>query len=195
MKTALKRKTGIFAVAMFSICFGTQQNLEGQVTPMRIPVVAPRPVLRVTTNKPVYFECRNDELYRIDLEGLQKKYREAPLGRTITATNLEWLAGVNIGDDFYSVDLNSYMLRALMLQPRKHAHGEDAEKILQPGSVFQSAIKQLDPAGSHIVFFVRPNGSNIFEMAESSAKAAGFRTGYMPLRADDPLTFTGIQSP
>lgn len=159
-----------------------------------IPVVTPKPALRAVTNTAVYFECRGDEVFRIDRDGLMTQLQEALRGPDRSP---EKLMASQRGDDTYVIDGSSYALSVLMLKPRGGAHGETAAQLERPDGAFRAALRQLDRTSNCLVFFVRPDSSNVCLKARTLAEDAGFKIGRHPLAADVTLAFAsrGMEEP
>ena len=152
-------------------------------------LVVPRPVLHVVTNTPVFFECRADEVFRVDVDGLKKIYREAAAGFDRSPASIAALAQKRSGDATYGIELSSFMVGVLMLKAKPGIHGESAGALEKPDSHFRATLGQLQPAECSVIFFVRPDGSNVWNQARTIATNAGFRVGFQPLAAEHPITF------
>lgn len=158
------------------------------------PLVVPQPVVRMVTNTPVFFECRNDELFRIDVEGLKKIFRDSTAGFDRSPASIAALAQRKPGDETYAIELSSFMVGVLMLKAKPGVHGETAGHLEKPDGHFRAALSHLDTNTNPLMFFVRPDGSNVWNQARTIATNAGFRVGSVPLAAEHPLTFEGAMA-
>ena len=158
--------------------------------PGQARLVNPRPVVRAVTNAQVFFECRAEEVISIDVDGLRRIYREAASGPNPSPEALAALAQQRPGDATYAIELSSFTVGTLILKPKPGAHGEPAGELKKPDSHFRAALGRLDPAVSAVTFLVRPDSSNVWNQARIIATNGGFRVGFRPLAAEDPVLFS-----
>lgn len=64
------------------------------------------------------------------------------------------------------------------------------EGATAPGQ-FVSAMRQWNPRGLHLVFYVRPSGIRLFNFCKTKAQEAGFTVGYDALEEEKQIFFGG----
>jgi len=149
--------------------------------------------------KPVFLECRNNTVFKPDLDEL--------LDRSVSALSQ------CVGPDFDRIPgceelLNRKPLRNAFYTARPRAlkcpgmdrpfatavldmvpgaSGENSYQIQSPDSVLQRELNRLDPKRQHVVFMVRSDSFAVFHSARSLARKLGFRAGWEPFEKDRTL--------
>jgi hypothetical protein len=162
---------------------------------VKIPVFRPTPRAVPSNKQPVFFECRADQVFYIDKEGLDTQV--AKLLNTLSpnvrggdiAGFLKAIQGQEVGNEYYKIN-PSYLLAAVMaLEARAGVLGENTDQLEKPGGKFQLILSQLDPKTQYIAFLVRDDSFNVFRKARYVADKLGYNTGWELLGADEPIKF------
>lgn len=161
----------------------------------KIPVIVPVPVLRPTTNAPVYFECRDKMVFPIDLPSLLQTFAKYTndYKKGGGATDIEKLMSLDVGNDFYRLDPGLATMGFLGLQPRAGAKGTPLSAMLaSPTNTFTLSLLNIHTNSQYCVFFVRDSGFNVFRMCRDLAVKRGFHHGWEYVSRDEPITFEGL---
>ncbi len=105
---------------------------------VKIPEFRPTPRTVPTHKRPVFFECRDNQLFFIDkdlldakvaarLSGLSAEVRGGALGPF-----LKEIGGEEIGNRHYAVDLKFLLVKIMALEPRAGVPGESLDQLSQP---------------------------------------------------------------
>ena len=168
--------------------------LNFQIMPemRKIPIYQPVPIAVQSHKQSVFFECRSNEVFFIDKDGLDKQLkafidRLSPLGGP--GKFLRDIQEKEIGNECYKV-IPSYLLAMIMaLEPQTGVPGDNLEQLGKPDGKFQTQLAQLDPKTSSILFMVRNDSSNACQFARSVAEKRGFETSSTPLKDNEPIKF------
>jgi biopolymer transport protein ExbD len=131
---------------------------------LRTPEIRPTPLASPTTNAPVFFECRNNQVYVIDrrelLNELQRSTREMrtkSVGQT--EAFLQEAMEQDIGNRFYRMDIGFLMMGIVALIPRPNVDGVPEDNLDYSTNAYdphhgpprhQLAIRGLPGAGRFI---------------------------------------------
>lgn len=167
---------------------------------MKIPVVTPVPMVRPTTNIPVYFECRNKMVYHIDYDELRKVFQDqaASMKRRpedTAQTMLDRIRQLDAGNKYYRLDPSLAMMGLMGLLPSTNAvDGSTADevKVFEGPSSFEKMMKNMDHKKQYFVFFVRDGSFDVFRACRQKVVDAKFEHGWEYLTKDEPITFEGI---
>jgi hypothetical protein len=148
-----------------------------------------------TTKQPVFFECRNNEVFFVDKDYLDDQVTKllsslTPGGRRGKLEN--FLNGVTereITNEYYKVN-GSYLLAAIVaVDPLPGVHGESSQEIRNPESKFQKVLASVDPKERYPVFLIRDDSFAVFRVARSLAAQKYFHIGWDLLAPGEPLKF------
>lgn len=100
-------------------------------TASKIPVVSPIPVARASTNMPVYFECRDDMIYPIDVPGLKELFSKTAetYAKGTGQDAAEKLVSFDIGNKYYKIDGGLAALGILGIRPRATVEGVRSNEL------------------------------------------------------------------
>jgi hypothetical protein len=165
--------------------------LNFQVMPPPVlPVVAPQ--IRVVPNAAhtAYFECRGNQLFYIDKDGLEAQATVAladkpPAGAQSPSEPLV----TPISNANYIADPAFLSMSMLRLRLRSGAQGEGVGDLDRPDSEFQKTLQKLNRTEVSIVFMVRDDSEPVYEKARQIAEAAGFQTSLHNVAAGSPIMF------
>lgn len=168
---------------------------------MKIPVVTPVPIVHHTTNAPVFFECRANKIFPIDLSELKTIFIKTSQDykKLAGATDAQKIAALDAGNETYRLDPGLAMMGMLGLNPRPGAKGIAYEQIFNDqdnayvaNNPFKALLLSLNPHSQYCVFFVRRDGINIFRKCRSTIVENGYRHGFEIITKDEPITFEGL---
>jgi biopolymer transport protein ExbD len=108
---------------------------------LRTPEIRPTPLATPTTNTPVFFECRNNQVYVIDrrelMDELQRSTRELRKKNTGQADAfLQEAMEQDIGNRFYRMDIGFLMMGVVALLPRDKVEGVPEENLDHPTNAY-----------------------------------------------------------
>ena len=170
---------------------------------VKIPVFRPTPRAVPSNKQAVFFECRGNEVFYVDKEGLDNQV--AKLLSTVGPARggdlqqfLKVVQGQEVGNEYYKV-MPSYLLTAIVaLEPRPDVHGDVPDQVKSPNSKYQTALAQLDNKTQYVAFLVRDDSFSVFRSARKVADNLGFDIGWELLAPDEPIKFgaggTSIQT-
>jgi hypothetical protein len=150
----------------------------------------------VPTDKwPVFFECRQNEVFYVDKADLDDQVTKllsklSPGIRTGKLDDfLKVIQGKEIGNEYYKVN-PSYLLAAIMaVEPRAGKHGDSLADLNKTDCRFRGVLAQLDKRTQYIVFMLRDDSFPVFRHARKLATDAGFTTGWDLLSTNEPIKF------
>jgi hypothetical protein len=156
-----------------------------------VGIFAPRPPAKATTKQPVFFECRDDQVFWIDKTRLDDQIAAGLKAflRSDTKSQLAAITSLNITNECYSV-VKSYLTNTILaLEPKPGVRGDTAASMEWPTSRYQLVLKDLDRNKAYAVFLVRSNGYEVFHSARSLAEKKGFENGWELLDENEPIKF------
>ena len=171
----------------------------------RIPSVRPMPMLRSTTNAPVYFECRANQIFPIDYTSLiatfkaesQRFKQSAEANKKddgVSAVNA--IMKIDAGNDLYRIDPQYLLMGIMALVPRDGTQGTTVQEMIDhPTNAFRRAVERMDPKAQYCAFVVRADGFEVFRRARDIATAKKVLAGWEMIEQSDRLTFLrfGVQ--
>jgi len=182
----------IFTVIYLSL------SVSGSALKMTTPLVSP------SSTSPVFFECRDNTIFKPDIDELQDRTRAAfkqcvGSNRSRLDECEKVLARMPQKNAYYStkpVILNcpgeTKRSLGMTLVEVPGSKGENSMDLQDPGSNFQHELARLDPARHHLIFIVRNDSFAVFHSARRVARKMGFRSGWEPF---DRKTELGLGCP
>jgi hypothetical protein len=166
----------------------------------KTPIYRPTPIAVSTTNQPVFFECRANQLYLIDrtnllsiLETALKTARESePAGPDRSMKVFERILKQDIGDRYYTINTGFLMLDAVAIKPRPDVPGIPLSEMSEKTNDFTTALQRISRASQYPVFLVRDDSFALFRKARDTVVNSGYLSGWEYLERDDPITFDGM---
>jgi hypothetical protein len=164
---------------------------------IKTPEIRATPLAAAVTNAPVYFECRNNQLFPVNRDAFVQQIRSSAAERKAAAGStseqgLQSLMKLDLADDFYKVSNNHLLVGMIALQPRPEATGLDEAGAIQTNSLFHRALAAHSPDSHYLVFYVRDDSFPIFRKVRDLAAKAGWNSGWEYLDRTEPVTFAGI---
>lgn len=133
--------------------------------------------------RPVFFECRNNQLFHISLEDFKKacddKTEEIRLRVNNDETEfLKQSAQTILEINGYRLDYTFALMGKYVLLPDPDAEGYKLENWMQEAEDntrwYSSRLARLDPNTQFICFFVRPDSYRVFQRARAIAWLKNF---------------------
>jgi hypothetical protein len=173
--------------ALFFVVIYVALSAYGLSAKITTPMVSP------SDTTPVYFECRNNTLFKPDITELAD--------RTVAAFS-QCLAGsfTRIGGCEQALAANPMRNEYYLTRPRAlrcpgetkpypgisfveipGAKGEGLLELQDPKSAFQRELATLDPQRNHLIFVVRSDSFAVFHAARRLSRKLGFRSGWEPI--------------
>ena len=164
---------------------------------IKTPEIRATPLAAAVTNAPVYFECRNNQLFPVNRDAFVQQIRSSAAERKAAAGSaseqgLQSLMKLDLADDFYKVSNNHLLVGMIALQPRMEAQGLDEAGAVETNSLFRRALAAHSPDSHYLVFYVRDDSFPIFRKVRDLAAKSGWNSGWEYLDRTEPVTFAGI---
>jgi len=167
-------------------------------------VMIATPMEMVGNERPVYIECRNNELFLIPIaearEAVRAKAQELTEIRKKTSNISDVLQAVGTADvdiGAYVLDFSRYLGGKIALRPKLdengvvvfpgHDMGETGKET--ESGWFGNIIANMDIENERIVFKVRDDSFDIFKLARVYAWTKKAKVTYELLSSADPLIF------
>jgi hypothetical protein len=134
--------------------------------------------------------CRGGRLYPVDEKGLQKEAQQVLVGARRTLEKEGRIDCEKLADLFEKRFVGNRLFRLgvrqggdgkpqLLVQPREEA-GEETEAVSKRTSLFNQALRQLNPAKQYIEFRVWSDSFDTYLAARNEAARAGILAGWTP---------------
>ncbi len=154
------------------------------------------PAIHIGTphGQPMFFECRNEQVFYIDKAELDEKVTQMlsslnPKVRSGDPTGFGALSSNEVGNAYYKV-LPSYLLAMIMaIEPKPGVRGDDKDTLLDPNGKFQVVLRKLNSQNQYLVFLVRDDSFGIFRQAKEIAEKIGFQVSWELLEKAEPIKF------
>jgi len=179
----------IATAAMFFVLIITVQEA------IKIPVFRPTPRARILDKDPVFFECRQNEVFYIDKKGLDTQLNTlmAGLNPSVKTSDLnvflKALRDREISDGYYRLNPNYLLKQIMALEPLPTVHGDKVAALSSVGSRFTTALAHANRQTQYVVFLVRDDSFTIFRSARSLVDKLGFDLGWELLAPNEPISF------
>ena len=178
---------------------GVGQTCGAQIVPPPMAHIARAP--SGSEKQPMFFECRNEQVFYIDKVGLDEKVARALSVQTPGVKGggpnafVKAISSNEIGNEYYKVS-PSYLLAMIMaLEPKPGVRGDDRSALTDANSNFQKWLGKLKADNYYLVFLVRDDNFNIFRQAREIAEKIGFDVSWELLDKEEPIKFgTGGQA-
>jgi hypothetical protein len=161
----------------------------------KVPELSMTPKSLSTDKQPVFFECRSNEVFAVDLGRLQDQVGEvlksvdSGVRGGDMAQMIKVLGGRQITNEYYRVNANYLLTGMVALEPRPEAVGESLEKVNQANGKYQFILSQLNPNKQYVAFLVRDDSFVVFRRARELADKKGYDVGWELLGSDEPIKF------
>jgi hypothetical protein len=177
--------------ALFFVVIYAALAAFGAAGRITMPMAAPADTKRILV------EARGSTVFFTDADSLLARsnavWREA--SALSFNARVARLRNAGVGNAFYEyrpeVETQFLSTRVVdTLVPRPGSLGENGTEIRGSMSVFRTRLATYDPAEHHIIFLARTDSFEVFHTARNIVIAAGFRVGWEPIEADEPLRFS-----
>jgi hypothetical protein len=162
----------------------------------KVPELSMTPRTIETTKQPVFFECRSNELFAVDLGGLQEQLETVLKTVDPEASRRGWseqilkvIQGRQITNRYYRVNTAFLLTGHVALEPVPNVSGEPSEQVGNAAGRFQSVLRNLDFNSQYLVFLVRDDSFSIFRKARQVADDANFDTSWELLGSGEAIKF------
>lgn len=181
--------------ALFFVVIYVALSASGLSARITTPLVSP------TDTAPVYFESRNNRLFKPDFTELADRTIAAfnqCLGGTYSRLGAceQALAAKPMQNKFYTTKIRALQCPGetkpypgISFLEMPGAKGEGLLELQDPGSAFQRELAALDPRKNHLIFWVRSDSFAVFHAARRLSRKLGFRSGWEPIDAKLQLGF------
>jgi hypothetical protein len=162
---------------------------------VKVPIFRPTPLAKLSSKQGIFFECRNDQLFFVDKNGLDVQVEDlmSKLNPGVRGGDLESflkaIQGQDVGNAYYKVDPRYLLVGQMGLEPRANVSGEATNDLENSNSKYQSVLTVLDKDKQYIAFLVRDDSFNVFRKARQVADSLGLDTGWELLGIDEPIKF------
>ncbi|NCC91770.1 MAG: hypothetical protein EOM10_00585 [Opitutae bacterium] len=143
---------------------------------------------------PVFFECRNQSLFHISLDGIKQAVdaKTEAIRENVQNNEAEFLKAASqtqMEIEGQRLDYTYALMGRYVLFPIPEASGYQFEKFLEETDEmwFGSRLAALDPHTQFICFFVRPDSFKVFQQARALAWLRGFDVSVELQEAKNPI--------
>ncbi len=162
----------------------------------QIKVLVPTPIAVEVDKRPIFVECRNNQLFLVPLEDLRElaNTRLEELAQQSQGDNrafIENLANAYVEKDGYIADLSFSLIGQFALKPKSGFEGYVIENMsAETGEHwFGKILLSLDPNEEMLVFLVRDDSFLMFKRARALAWTWNIDASCELLDVNDPLRF------
>jgi len=162
----------------------------------QIKVLIPTPIEQPSDKRPVFIECRNNRLFHIPVDDIEKRSSERlrELAREVQGDTRELmnrLATAVLETDSYTVDLTYALLAQFALRPKPGAEGYALRNVKAEKDTdwFGKILNSIDPEEEIITFLVRDDSYGVFKKARALAWIRKIQVSYELLDVRDPIKF------
>jgi len=161
-------------------------------------VIVATPIELAGDEKPIYIECRNNELFLVPVaearQAINQKQLEVLKARRDASSTVEVLesignADIDLGD--YVIDFTRYLGGQIALMPKDGTKGYTFEsgESENENTWYGRIVTQMDVENERINFLVRDDSFNIFKKARIVAWTKKAKVTYSLVSKNDPLIF------
>lgn len=162
----------------------------------QIKVLVPTPMEQPTDKRPIFVECRNNELFLVPIEDITRMvYDEmgalAEKAKGDQAAFAELLEKAVVKTDSHQVDLAFALINQFALQPLPGVSGYRLESVSREMDTdwFGKILKGVKKDEEIITFLVRDDSYTVFKRARALAWIANVQVSCELLDVKDPIIF------
>jgi hypothetical protein len=162
----------------------------------QIKVLIPTPIESPTDKRPIFIECRNNQLFHIPVEQINQMASDelrkiAEQVRGDTNLLLDRLKDAQVETDSYTVDLTYTLLAQFALRPKPNAQGYELKDIQseKPTDWFGQIVSRVNKDEELITFLVRDDSYSVFKRARALAWLQKINVSYELLDVKDAIKF------
>ena len=145
--------------------------------------------------QPMFFECRNEQVFFVDKIELDEKIAQMLAALKPGEFNgdpngfVKATSRNEIGNAYYKV-VPSYLAAMIMaIELKPGARGDDKNALPDPNRNFQRWLRKFNSNTTYLLFVVRDDSFNIFRQAREIADKVGFEVNWELLKRDEPIKF------
>lgn len=162
----------------------------------QIRILIPTPMEHYTNLKPVFIECRNNEMFIVPVTELRNMAvdelnRIAKEAAGETGQMLQRLAEAEVQTDEYRVDLTFALLGQFAVYPILTARGYRLENVRDegPSDWYGRILSRVDKNAEMLTFLVRDDSYEVFKKARTLAWTYKTEVSYELLDLEAPIKF------
>lgn len=162
----------------------------------QIKVLIPTPIAHASDRKPVFIECREDQLFMVPVGELRQLAQNelnsiARQAKGDTAEMLRMLSGASAKTEAYRVDLTYALLGQFAILPVPGAKGYRLADTSKEKATdwFGRVLTGVNPEKEMISFLVRDDSYSVFKRARGLAWANKVEVSYELLDTEAPIKF------
>ncbi|MFH0880153.1 MAG: hypothetical protein V2A34_10615 [Lentisphaerota bacterium] len=162
----------------------------------QIKVLVPTPMEHTSNRRPVFIECRNNELFTIPVESIRKLASDtlkdlATKAQGDSGKMLQLLAESKLQTEAYKVDLNFALLGQLAISPEVGVEGYRLVDIQNEtaNDWFGKILISVDKEKEMLSFVVRDDSYEVFKRARALAWTEKVEVSYELIDVDEPIKF------
>jgi len=162
----------------------------------QIQVLIPTPIEHRTDKKPIYIECRNNELFLVPVKDLQVKAQQAlkeisEKAKGDTGRFLEMISTADVEGENYRVDLTYALTGQWAIIPKEDTHGYTISDIQKekPSDWYGRILTGMDKDKEMLSFLVRDDSYEVFKAARALAWQQKVEVAYELLDVEDEIKF------
>ena len=149
--------------------------------------------------KPLYFECRSNQVFFVDREGLEKQilphWNQGSRGvHPAVLPKLFSTIAIEITNTYYNVLPNYLLALILALELKPGVNGDDTEQLKHHDCLYRKVLSKFNAHNYYIDFLVRDDGFAVFRQARLIAEDNRFETGWVPM-SDDVIKWAYAADP
>lgn len=159
-------------------------------------VVLPTPIDAQSARRPIYVECRGNELFLIPVEELSSlaRRRVAEARGTAGVADAVRLEAMPVTNEHFQVDLRHFLAvggSRLAIRPVAGAHGYPLrDPAVEPrDGWFGQLLQRMNHEGEMIQFLVRDDSFRVFKNARTLALYAGAEVAFELLTVEEAVSF------
>lgn len=173
--------------ALFFVLIYVALSAYGVSAKITTPLVSP------SDTTPVYFETRNNTLFKPDFTELGDRtvaaFNQCLAGSYSRIADCERaLTAMPMRNEYYSTRLKALQCTGetkpypgISFIEIPEAKGEGLLELQDPSSAFQRELATLNPQQKHLIFMVRSDSFAVFHAARRLSRKMGFRSGWEPI--------------
>ncbi len=162
----------------------------------QIKVLIPTPMAHSTDKKPTFIECRNNQLFHIPLDEINRQVTEklAALAREAGGDNrklLQLLDESALDFGAYNVDLVYALKGQYAIRPKPEVEGYALEDVFAETEKdwLGKILTSMDFQTEIVTFIVRDDSFKVFKKARALAWMQSLEASYELLDITDPIKF------
>ncbi|HBA83064.1 MAG TPA: hypothetical protein DCZ95_03120 [Verrucomicrobia bacterium] len=162
----------------------------------QIRVLVPTPMEHTSDKRPIFIECRDNELFSVPLEELRKLADTTlkQIARSVSndsARMLIKLGEAKVQTEAYRVDLNFILLGQLAVQSVPNVTGYRLVDIANETSDdwYGRILTQMNKEKDMLSFIVRDDSFEVFKRARALAWSQKAEVSYELIDANEPIKF------